>query len=146
MSESVECEGFCDLQVNGFAGIDFNDPALTDGQIQEAAARMERTGVTRFLATLISAPLDRFAACARVVARSKVPAVAGIHMEGPYISPEDGARGAHNLPLALCLPAIATHPPFASGDARRSSDARRAGRRDARHPGAHAIGRDHGGS
>lgn len=96
VAESVECEGFCDLQVNGFAGIDFNDPALTDGLVQDAAARMERTGVTRFLATLISAPLDRFAACARVLARSKVPAVAGIHMEGPYISPEDGARGAHN--------------------------------------------------
>ena len=96
VAESVECEGFCDLQVNGFAGIDFNDPALTDGLVQDAAARMERTGVTRFLATLISAPLDRFAAYARVLARSKVPAVAGIHMEGPYISPEDGARGAHN--------------------------------------------------
>ena len=96
VAESVECEGFCDLQVNGFAGIDFNDPALTDGQVQEAAARMERTGVTRFLATLISAPLDRFAACARALARSRIPAVAGIHMEGPYISPEDGARGAHN--------------------------------------------------
>ena len=55
VAESVECEGFCDLQVNGFAGIDFNDPALTDGQVQDAAAGWSATGVTRFLATLISA-------------------------------------------------------------------------------------------
>ncbi len=94
--ESFECDAFCDLQVNGFAGIDFNDPAVEGSRVQQAAAAMERTGVTRFLATLISAPLDRFAACARVIGRSQIPGLAGIHMEGPYISPEDGARGAHN--------------------------------------------------
>jgi N-acetylglucosamine-6-phosphate deacetylase len=94
--ETLECDAFCDLQVNGFAGIDFNDPAVTDDRVQQAARAMERTGVTRFLATLISAPLDRFSACARVLARSNVAGLGGIHMEGPYISPEDGARGAHN--------------------------------------------------
>ena len=56
---------------------------------------MRATGVTCFLATLISAPLDRFSACAKTLARSTEPALAGLHMEGPYISPEDGARGAH---------------------------------------------------
>jgi N-acetylglucosamine-6-phosphate deacetylase len=91
----LECDGFCDLQVNGFAGIDFNDPAIDADRVHEAAVAMERTGVTRFLATLISAPLDRFSTCARVLARSPLPALAGIHMEGPYISPEDGPRGAH---------------------------------------------------
>jgi N-acetylglucosamine-6-phosphate deacetylase len=91
----LECDGFCDLQVNGFAGIDFNDPGINADRLHEAAAAMERTGVTRFLATLISAPLDRFSACARVLARSPLPALAGVHMEGPYISPEDGPRGAH---------------------------------------------------
>jgi N-acetylglucosamine-6-phosphate deacetylase len=95
-AEPLECDAFCDLQVNGFAGVDFNDPAVDDGRVREAARAMERTGVTRFLATLISAPLDRFSACARVLARSDVAGLAGIHMEGPYISPEDGPRGAHN--------------------------------------------------
>jgi N-acetylglucosamine-6-phosphate deacetylase len=94
--ELLNCDAFCDLQVNGFAGIDFNDPAVDDGRVREAARAMERTGVTRFLATLISAPLDRFSACARVLARSDVAGLAGIHMEGPYISPEDGPRGAHS--------------------------------------------------
>ena len=93
---SLECDAFCDLQVNGFKGIDFNDPTLDEGRVNEAARAIEQTGVTRFLATLITAPLDRFSACARVLARSTAAGLAGIHMEGPYISPEDGARGAHN--------------------------------------------------
>ena len=91
----VTCAGFFDLQVNGFAGVDFNDQALTASQVAEAAEKMQATGVTLFLATLISQPLARFAPCARTLVRSGVPALAGLHMEGPYISPEDGARGAH---------------------------------------------------
>lgn len=94
-AEEVTCPGFVDLQVNGFAGIDFNDPAVATEQVSAAAAAMRATGVTQFLATLISAPLDRFSACARPIARSKDPALLGFHVEGPYISPEDGARGAH---------------------------------------------------
>jgi len=95
MSMPRQSPGFLDVQVNGFAGVDFNDPSCTADQIAEAAAAMRKTGVTQFLPTLISMPLDRFRACARTIAQSKEPAVLGIHMEGPYISPEDGARGAH---------------------------------------------------
>lgn len=94
-TRTVSCQGFLDLQVNGFAGIDFNDPATTADRVSEAAAAMRATGVTQFLATLISAPLDRFSACARTLARASEPALIGLHMEGPYISPDDGARGAH---------------------------------------------------
>jgi N-acetylglucosamine-6-phosphate deacetylase len=94
-SRTLTCPGLVDLQVNGFAGIDFNDPAIATEQVAAAAEAMRRTGVTLFLATVISAPLDRFGACARAIAASTEPALAGIHMEGPYISPEDGARGAH---------------------------------------------------
>jgi N-acetylglucosamine-6-phosphate deacetylase len=94
-TREVTCPGLLDLQVNGFAGIDFNDPATPVEKVSEAAAAMRATGVTQFLATVISAPLDRFSACARTLARATEPALAGLHMEGPYISPEDGARGAH---------------------------------------------------
>lgn len=87
--------GFCDLQVNGFAGVDFNDPAVTPSQVRQAASAMEATGVTLFLATLISSPIDRFASSARAILSAGVSALAGLHMEGPYISPEDGPRGAH---------------------------------------------------
>ena len=87
--------GFLDLQVNGFAGVDLNAPAVTAEQVHAAMAAMRRTGVTQALPTLVSAPLDRFARCARTIVRAKASGVLGLHMEGPYISPEDGARGAH---------------------------------------------------
>jgi N-acetylglucosamine-6-phosphate deacetylase len=87
--------GFLDLQVNGFAGVDYNDPATTVDRVQESIAALRRAGVTQFLPTLISAPLDRFARCATTINEVTSQAIAGLHMEGPYISPEDGARGAH---------------------------------------------------
>jgi N-acetylglucosamine-6-phosphate deacetylase len=98
--------GFVDLQVNGFAGVDFNDPTscTTDG-VTRALDAMRATGVTRCLPTLITSSLDQFAACARVIVRHPNPggAIAGIHMEGPYISPADGFRGAH--PREHCIAA-----------------------------------------
>lgn len=91
----LEFPGLFDLQVNGFAGVDFNAPGLTSEGLAEALERQRATGVTRCLPTLITSSFDRFARNARVIARSPDPAVAGIHMEGPYLSPEDGPRGAH---------------------------------------------------
>src|SRR5262245_61116299 len=87
--------GFFDLQVNGFGGIDFNAPDLTRDRAAEALDRMRATGVTRCLPTLITSSFDRFAPLARVLGHLPHAAIAGIHMEGPYISPRDGARGAH---------------------------------------------------
>src|SRR6185295_19813720 len=94
----IDLPGLFDLQVNGFGGIDFNAPHLTTDRVIEAVERMRATGVTRCLPTLITSSLDEFARNARVIAagaRAGDPAIAGIHMEGPYISPDDGARGAH---------------------------------------------------
>jgi N-acetylglucosamine-6-phosphate deacetylase len=91
----VELPGFFDLQVNGFGGIDFNSPQLAADDVERALLRMRATGVTRCLPTLITSSFDQFAASARVLSGVANPAIAGIHMEGPYISPEDGARGAH---------------------------------------------------
>ena len=91
----IETPGFFDLQVNGFAGVDFNQVDLSADRVSEAIAGMRATGVTRLLPTLITSLFEHFAANARVLSRMSDPAIAGIHMEGPYISPEDGARGAH---------------------------------------------------
>jgi N-acetylglucosamine-6-phosphate deacetylase len=89
--------GLFDLQVNGFGGIDFNGTDLTPDLLIEAIERMRATGVTRCLPTLITSPFERFAASARTLANSTQAALAGIHMEGPYVSAADGARGAHPL-------------------------------------------------
>lgn len=94
-SITVEHTGFVDLQVNGFAGVDFNDPGCTPEELQHALDAIARTGVTRCLPTLITSSLERFTACARLIAGHRSPLIAGLHMEGPYISPVDGARGAH---------------------------------------------------
>ena len=92
---SIELPGLFDLQVNGFGGVDFNAPTVTADQVDEALERMRATGVTRCLPTLITSSFEQFAGSARVLGRMAHAAIAGIHMEGPYLSPEDGARGAH---------------------------------------------------
>ena len=100
---TVELPGFFDLQLNGFGGIDFNGQELTVDRVDEALERIRLTGVTRCLPTLITSSFEDFAARARVLSRVQSPAVAGIHMEGPYLAPEDGPRGAH--PRAHVRPA-----------------------------------------
>ena len=92
---TLDLPGFFDLQVNGFAGIDFNAADLAADAVALALDRLRATGVTRCLPTLITSPLERFAASARVLASMPDAAIAGLHMEGPYLSPDDGPRGAH---------------------------------------------------
>ena len=106
--------GFVDLQVNGFGGVDFNGPRLEAERVEHALDRMRATGVTRCLPTLITSSFDDFAVRARILGRLNQPAIAGIHMEGPYLSPEDGPRGAH--PREHIIPA-------AIDDFRRRQDA-----------------------
>ena len=91
----LEFPGLVDIQVNGFAGIDFNSPSVTADAIRATLPAMRATGVTRCLPTIITGSLESFARCARTLNDVQDPAFAGIHMEGPYISPADGARGAH---------------------------------------------------
>jgi N-acetylglucosamine-6-phosphate deacetylase len=99
----VVVPAFFDLQVNGFGGVDFNDSRLSAGQVEAALEKMHATGVTRCLPTLISSSLEDFCARAAIVAAMDHPAIAGLHMEGPYLSPLDGPRGAH--PRAHVQPA-----------------------------------------
>ncbi len=53
--------------------------------------------MTRFLPTLGTSSFERFAKCAKTLNQTPHAAMVGVHMEGPYISREDGARGAHPL-------------------------------------------------
>jgi N-acetylglucosamine-6-phosphate deacetylase len=92
--------GFIDLQVNGFLGVDYNDPKCTAEQIARSIRGLYATGVTRFYPTVITgAPADMLGAlrnlkCAKDTLREGA-AMDGFHVEGPHISPEDGPRGAH---------------------------------------------------
>jgi N-acetylglucosamine-6-phosphate deacetylase len=92
--------GFIDLQVNGFAGVDYNSPSAPLEAIGQSIRTLFSTGVTRFFPTVITgAPEDMQGALRNLSnAREKLPegpAMEAFHVEGPHISPEDGPRGAH---------------------------------------------------
>ncbi|HUA18295.1 MAG TPA: amidohydrolase family protein [Bryobacteraceae bacterium] len=97
---TVLAPGFIDLQVNGFAGVDYNSPSSGHGEIAQSIHALFATGVTRFFPTVITGPPDVMRAALRNLAAAKAglnegPAMEAFHVEGPYISPEDGPRGAH---------------------------------------------------
>ena len=93
--------GFIDLQVNGFAGKDFNHPAFDGDDLVPVCRALLRTGVTRFCPTFITGSEERLSRNIQqmVQACEKHPLVRsmvlGIHLEGPYIASEEGPRGAH---------------------------------------------------
>lgn len=92
--------GWVDLQVNGFAGVDYNDPEITPEQLGRSLSALHACGVTRILATIITGPHERMAGALRNLAQARKSlstgeTIEGFHVEGPWISPEDGPRGAH---------------------------------------------------
>jgi N-acetylglucosamine-6-phosphate deacetylase len=92
--------GWIDLQVNGFAGVDYNSPASSHQQIAHSIRALFACGVTRFFPTVITGSPDNMAAALRNLAGAKESIAEGFameafHLEGPYISPYDGPRGAH---------------------------------------------------
>jgi N-acetylglucosamine-6-phosphate deacetylase len=92
--------GWIDLQVNGYAGVDYNSPNASHEDIGLSLRELHACGVTRLLATVITGSFDNMVAALRNLAdsRERIPegeSIEGIHLEGPYISPEDGPRGAH---------------------------------------------------
>ncbi|MBV8847655.1 MAG: amidohydrolase family protein [Bryobacterales bacterium] len=92
--------GFIDLQVNGFAGVDFNSPATQGESMAAAMDAIFATGVTRFFPTVITASPERILSALANLARIRetLPrgeAMEAFHVEGPHISAEDGPRGAH---------------------------------------------------
>jgi N-acetylglucosamine-6-phosphate deacetylase len=100
--------GLIDIQFNGYGGQEFSAPSITPEKVAEIARGMYRFGVTRFCPTLTTQRGDvlehglRAVAAACEASPEVARLVAGIHLEGPYISPQDGARGAH--PREHCRP------------------------------------------
>lgn len=102
--------GLVDLQVNGFAGVDFNDDAMVSAaDMDRALEAMLATGVTTCLPTVITAPRDvlaaRLTALDAAVAASRLgPAMCpGYHLEGPFLNPGAGYAGCHPA-TAMTLP------------------------------------------
>lgn len=115
--------GLFDLQVNGYAGVDFNDPGITADALDHALSAMRKSGITQCLPTLITAQPaqlhERFVALDAAVATSKLGAsmVPGYHLEGPFLNPTLGYAGCHP-PDAMTDPELAALDHLDAGLAR----------------------------
>jgi len=101
-SKTYIAPGFIDNQVNGFAGVSFafGESDLTREGIEKATRELWKKGVTTYLPTLTTNSQDvlvkNFTLLAKAVDDEKLlGSIPGFHLEGPYINPEDGYRGAH---------------------------------------------------
>ncbi len=92
-----------DIQVNGFAGFDLNIPNVTAEDVCAMVRALWKVGTGFLCPTVVTGSFDRiYNALRAIVEASKADAfvahaMLGIHLEGPYISAEDGPRGAHPL-------------------------------------------------
>lgn len=102
-----------DVQINGFGGVDFQRDAMSPGDLLRAARQLRAAGCTRFFLTLMTDAWPRLLARLERVRRLRArhpelrQAIAGWHLEGPFLSPEPGFCGAHD-PRAM-IPIRAEH-------------------------------------
>lgn len=92
--------GLVDLQINGYNGLDLNLFPLETACVHGIVRELWKEGVTSFFPTVTTNTDDRIGEAMTKIAKAcgedeiTAAAVAGIHLEGPFISPEDGPRGA----------------------------------------------------
>lgn len=84
--------GFIDLQIYGAGGYLFSDTPTPEALRAISDANV-RSGTTTFMLTLATNEMDVYHKSFEVVQQHPHPAVAGIHLEGPYFNPLK--RGAH---------------------------------------------------
>lgn len=94
--------GFVDIQVNGYDGIDFSEKGLTIEGVKHATEKLVKSGTWAYCPTIITNDIELI--CENSATIVKALSVKpfdthflGLHIEGPFISPEDGFRGAHPL-------------------------------------------------
>jgi N-acetylglucosamine-6-phosphate deacetylase len=89
-----------DLQVNGYAAVDYNSPVTSHEEIARSIEVLHSTGTARFYPTVITGSAPNMEGSLRNLARAKASlrtgdSMEGFHVEGPHICPDDGPRGAH---------------------------------------------------
>lgn len=92
--------GLIDIQINGYMGVDFSGPGLTVEDVRKATKALWKVGVTSYFPTIITSDISRLKNNFAVLAQARKdpeigPSIPGFHLEGPYISPVKGFRGAH---------------------------------------------------
>ena len=92
-----------DIQVNGFAGFDLNVDTVTAEDVCAMVHALWQVGTGFLCPTVVTGSFDGVCNSLRAVVEAcktdslVAYSVLGIHLEGPYISAEDGPRGAHPL-------------------------------------------------
>lgn len=92
--------GLIDVQINGYMGVDFSGPGLTVEGVRKATKALWKAGVTTYFPTVITSDITlikkNFAVLAQAMKDPEIgKSIPGFHLEGPYISPVKGFRGAH---------------------------------------------------
>ncbi len=92
--------GLIDIQINGYLGVDFSGPDLTVEGVKKATKALWKAGVTTYFPTIITSDIKRIKKNFTVLAEARKDpdigrSIPGFHLEGPYISPIAGFRGAH---------------------------------------------------
>ena len=94
-------EGLVDIQINGIKGVDFNTTLTKPEAILEASKYLLSKGVTTYYPTIVTNGFDTILELVETINKAckAYPlvnsCVAGLHIEGPFISSEPGAKGAH---------------------------------------------------
>ncbi len=91
-----------DLQVNGWGDRGYGRPDFREADLPRIVRRLDAAGTARHVATLVTAPRERLVRSLHTLSSAlraspdAAAAVAGVHVEGPFISAEDGPRGGHD--------------------------------------------------
>ena len=94
--------GFFDLQVNGYKGSDYSLEDFSEEHLRNIITNLAASGTTQHIPTIISSPHERILKNLEIISKAinTSPdireAIPGIHIEGPFISPEEGPRGCHD--------------------------------------------------
>lgn len=96
----MKVPGLVDLQVNGFKGVDFSGQELTEADFMRACREIMQQGTSAFLPTMITSPVEVYRRNLDIIANVAEKEefrgrLLGVHLEGPFISVVNGARGAH---------------------------------------------------
>jgi len=101
-----------DIQVNGFAGVDFQQQDLSAAELRRAVDGLASRETLRFFIALITDSIEALAdklknfERLRAIDATAAESVCGYHLEGPWLSTEPGYRGAHD-PRLMAAPCIA---------------------------------------
>ncbi len=93
--------GFVDIQVNGYGGVDYNEVYSDSSNLSTIARQLYKEGVTSHFPTIITNSIDQITRLVKQVVDIRKEdelarwSIDGLHIEGPFISPVDGPRGAH---------------------------------------------------